>query len=41
MVFIACGMAVFDISWGYEIYKPAKQKGIGSNLNLWDKPQLA
>ena len=38
VVFIACGMSVFDISWGYEIYKHAVDKGIGQSLNLWDKP---
>lgn len=40
MVFIACGMAVFDISWGYEVYHNAREKGIGSPLNLWEQPRL-
>ncbi|TIL82597.1 MAG: ornithine cyclodeaminase, partial [Mesorhizobium sp.] len=40
VVFIACGMSVFDISWGYEIYLNAKQRGIGTRLRLWDKPHL-
>ncbi|CDX53638.1 Ornithine cyclodeaminase/mu-crystallin [Mesorhizobium plurifarium] len=40
IVFIACGMAVFDISWGYEIYANAKQGGIGTRLLLWDKPYM-
>jgi ornithine cyclodeaminase len=34
-------MAVFDISWGFEMYQRAKEKGIGQSLNLWDKPSLA
>ncbi|MEX3815327.1 tyramine oxidase subunit B [Paraburkholderia sp. BR13439] len=38
VIFIACGMAVFDISWGFEMYKNATQKSIGQLLNLWDKP---
>lgn len=38
IIFIACGMAVFDISWGYECLQQAKAKGIGTTLNLWDKP---
>ena len=38
VIFIACGMAVFDISWGFEVYTTAKSKGIGQSLNLWDKP---
>ncbi len=38
VVFIACGMSVFDISWGYELLKAAHEKGIGQSLNLWDTP---
>jgi ornithine cyclodeaminase/alanine dehydrogenase-like protein (mu-crystallin family) len=38
VIFIACGMSVFDISWGFDVYKNAIQKGIGQPLNLWDKP---
>ena len=38
IIFIACGMAVFDISWGFEVYQNAKKKGIGQMLNLWEKP---
>lgn len=38
IIFIACGMAVFDISWGYELYIHALEKGIGQNLNLWEIP---
>jgi ornithine cyclodeaminase/alanine dehydrogenase-like protein (mu-crystallin family) len=38
IVFIACGMSVFDISWGYEVLQNAREKGIGTSLNLWDKP---
>jgi ornithine cyclodeaminase len=38
VIFIACGMAVFDISWGFEVLQNAKRKGIGQSLNLWEKP---
>ncbi|MDG4889911.1 MULTISPECIES: tyramine oxidase subunit B [unclassified Mesorhizobium] len=38
VIFIACGMAVFDISWGFELYKTAQKKGLGTSLNLWDRP---
>jgi ornithine cyclodeaminase len=38
VIFIACGMAVFDISWGFEVYENARIKGIGTSLNLWDSP---
>lgn len=41
VIFIACGMAVFDISWGYECYQQAQKNGIGQSLNLWDKPAQA
>jgi ornithine cyclodeaminase len=38
IIFVACGMAVFDISWGYEMYKTARERGIGKNLLLWEEP---
>ncbi|MEK6420872.1 MAG: tyramine oxidase subunit B [Burkholderia gladioli] len=38
VIFIACGMAVFDISWGYETYRYALEHGIGQSLSLWEKP---
>lgn len=40
VIFIACGMAVFDISWGFELLQSAREKGIGQALNLWEKPYL-
>ncbi|ORM71166.1 hypothetical protein HA51_04615 [Pantoea rwandensis] len=41
VIFIACGMSVFDISWGYELMQTARERGIGQELNLWDKPSQA
>jgi len=38
VIFIACGMSVFDISWGYDLLQSARQKGIGQELNLWERP---
>lgn len=40
ILFIACGMAVFDISWGYDVYQTALAKNIGQPLNLWEVPAL-
>ena len=40
IVFIACGMAVFDISWGYEIYENARRANIGKKLRLWERPHI-
>ena len=37
IIFIACGMAVFDIAWGYELYQTALKEGIGQKLSLWEK----
>jgi ornithine cyclodeaminase/alanine dehydrogenase-like protein (mu-crystallin family) len=37
-VFIACGMSVFDLGWGFETYSTALAKGIGTPLTLWDTP---
>lgn len=39
-MFVACGMAVFDVAWGYDIYKNALEKGIGQKLLLWDTPAI-
>lgn len=39
-VFVACGMAVFDVAWGYDLYQNALKKGIGQKLNLWQTPAL-
>jgi ornithine cyclodeaminase len=38
VIFIACGMAVFDISWGFELLQNARARGIGQSLNLWERP---
>lgn len=38
VAFIACGMSVFDLAWGYELYSNALDKGIGQSLLLWDSP---
>jgi N-[(2S)-2-amino-2-carboxyethyl]-L-glutamate dehydrogenase len=38
VAFIACGMSVFDLAWGYELYQTALDKGIGQQLLLWDSP---
>ena len=34
------GMPIEDISWGYECYKNAEEKGIGTKLNLWEEPYM-
>ena len=38
--FIAGGMPVWDVGWGYELYLNAKEKGLGQTLKLWDSPYL-
>lgn len=35
------GMPVEDVAWATEVYENAKEKGIGTELNLWDAPALA
>ncbi|WP_422747093.1 tyramine oxidase subunit B [Mycobacterium sp. WMMD1722] len=37
-VFVACGMSVFDLGWGFETYQTALAKGVGTALALWDEP---
>ena len=39
MCFIACGMAVFDLGLGYDLYNTALDSGIGTKLLLWDSPK--
>ena len=34
------GMPILDVGWGYECYKNALEKGIGTKLKLWDEPYL-
>lgn len=34
------GMPILDVGWGYECYQKAMKLGIGTSLNLWDKPYL-
>lgn len=34
------GMPVEDVAWGKEVYDYAVKNGIGTKLNLWDKPRL-
>ena len=34
-VFVACGMAVFDVAWGLDLYHTAIDKGLGQSLDLW------
>lgn len=36
LCFIACGMAVFDLGLGYDLYHAALEKGIGQKLLLWE-----
>ncbi len=38
IVFVACGMAVFDVAWGFELYQKALERGLGQELVLWDEP---
>lgn len=35
------GMPVEDVAWGTIVYRNAVEKGIGTKLNLWEKPDLA
>lgn len=35
VVLVASGMAVFDVAWGYELYRVALERGLGQKLLLW------
>ena len=34
------GMPLEDLSWGYDCYRRAMNKGLGTSLNLWDAPYM-
>jgi len=34
------GMPIEDVAWGYDVYKNALDKGIGTKLNVWEIPAL-
>ena len=36
VLFIACGMAVFDLAWGYEMYQNALKSNSGQDLLVWE-----
>ncbi len=40
ILFVACGMAVYDVGFGYDLYQTALKQGIGQKLLLWDTPAL-
>jgi ornithine cyclodeaminase len=40
ILFVASGMAVFDVGWGFDLYQTALKRGIGQRLTLWDQPYV-
>ncbi len=40
IIFVACGMAVFDVSWGFDVYQSALKNNVGTKLLLWEEPSL-
>lgn len=41
VIYSVGGMPVEDVAWGTIVYRNALEKGIGTKLNLWNKPELA
>ncbi|EFL52570.1 ornithine cyclodeaminase/mu-crystallin [Solidesulfovibrio fructosivorans JJ]] len=41
VIYSVGGMPIEDVAWGTTVYRNALEQGIGTRLNLWDKPQLA
>lgn len=39
-VYSVGGMPVEDVAWGKECYEKAKQLGLGTNLRLWNEPDM-
>lgn len=40
LLYAVGGMPIEDVAWGYDVYKNAIEKGIGTKLNVWDTPAL-
>lgn len=40
LLYAVGGMPIEDVAWGYDVYMNAIEKGIGTKLNLWEKPAL-
>ena len=41
ILFAVGGMPVQDVAWATSVYRTAVERGIGTSLNLWEKPALA
>lgn len=41
IIYSVGGMPVEDVAWGTEVYRRAKERGIGTKLKLWDVPAMA
>lgn len=41
VIFSIGGLPMEDVAWAHKIYQNALEKGIGTELLLWDKPALA
>lgn len=37
-IFVTSGQVLFDLGWGYTLYKKALETGIGTKLKIWDAP---
>ena len=40
IIYSVGGMPVEDVAWGKKCYEKALKMGIGTKLNLWEKPYL-
>ncbi len=41
IIYSVGGMPIEDVAWGTVVYRNALERGIGTKLNLWEKPYLA
>lgn len=40
IIYSVGGMPTEDVAWGCMVYRNALEKGIGTKLNLWEKPKM-
>lgn len=38
IIFITGGLSIEDAAWSHEVYKTAKEKGLGQSITMWDQP---
>lgn len=41
IVYSVGGMPIEDVAWATQVYRRARRDGIGTELLIWDEPEMA